>query len=237
MPDFQPTHREQQLKQQYDEIASLAGGLAHEIRNPLSTIRMNLELLFEDIDESEDPHTHRLVRKLKTIQSECGHLEDILEAFLQFARAGELNLELVDLGEIVRNFLDFYQAEADQKQIEVRPHLPSDLPPVKLDRRLIRQALVNLVQNAQQAMPDGGLLELQASFKDEHVVLDIIDTGSGMSPAALDKMFQVFFSTKPTGSGLGLPTVRKIIEAHHGTITCESEPGRGTKFTLNFPID
>lgn len=229
------TDERDRLQQQYDEIAVLAGGLAHEIRNPLSTIRMNLDLLFEDLEECDHPAAHRMLRKLKTIQGECGHLEEILEAFLQFTRAGELQLETTDLSEVIRAFLDFYQPQAARHGIEVRPHFPADLPSVQIDRRLIRQVLANLIQNAQQAMPDGGLLELQTHARDGRVVLDIIDTGCGMSDAAREKMFQVFFSTKPTGSGLGLPTVRKIVEAHHGTITCESALGRGTKFTLSFP--
>jgi len=225
----------ERLQKQYDEIATLAGGLAHEIRNPLSTISMNLELLFEDMEEIEHPAAHRVVRKLGTIQNECGNLEAILEAFLQFAKAGELHLESSDVGELIRLFLDFYKPEADKAAIEIRSRFPTDLPFVKLDQRLFRQALVNLVRNAQQAMPSGGLLELQAHVEGTEVIIEIIDTGCGMAPSALEKMFEVFFSTKPTGNGLGLPTVRKIVESHNGTIRCESELGRGTKFTLRFP--
>lgn len=224
------------LEQQYNEIAVLAGGLAHEIRNPLSTIQMNLELIAEDLEELELPGSHRIAKKLKTIQSQCDNLEEILDAFLLFARAGELHLEEVQLADVLHQFLDFYRPEAEEQRIEVRPHFQADLPAVQLDVRLMRQVLTNLVRNAQQAMPDGGVLELQISQRDNDVVLEIIDTGCGMSAAAREKMFQVFFSTKPNGSGLGLPTVRKIVEAHHGTIQCESELNRGTKFTLTFPI-
>lgn len=226
----------ERFEKQYHEIAVLAGGLAHEIRNPLSTIHMNLELLFEELEESVDPATHRILRKMKTIQDQCENLEEILEAFLQFARAGELHLEEVNLVDVVTEFLEFYKPKALEHNIDVRPHFSSDLPSVRLDLRLIKQVLTNLVQNAQQAMPEGGLLELQTSHRDGSVVLEIIDTGCGMSPQSLEKMFHVFFSTKPNGSGLGLPTVRKIVEAHHGTIQCESELNRGTKFTLTFPV-
>lgn len=231
-----PSTERERLEKQYNEIAVLAGGLAHEIRNPLSTIHMNLELLFEEMEESEDPAAHRMQRKLKTIQDQCENLEEILEGFLQFARAGELHLEEVNLANVVTEFLDEYKPEADEHKIDVRPHLQSDLPVVSLDIRLIKQVLRNLVQNAQQAMPQGGSLELQTSRRGDQIVLEIIDTGCGMTPQALEKMFQVFFSTKPTGSGLGLPTVRKIVEAHHGTIGCESAVNRGSKFTLTFPI-
>ena len=226
----------QRLEKQYNEIAVLAGGLAHEIRNPLSTIQMNLELLFEEIEECQDAAVHRMLKKMKTIQTQCENLEEILEAFLQFARAGELHLEEVNLAVVISEFLEFYKAEAQEHGIDVRPHLQSDLPPVQLDVRLIKQALTNLVQNAQQAMPNGGTLELQTRLLNDRILLEIIDTGCGMSPQAVEKMFQTFFSTKPNGSGLGLPTVRKIVEAHHGTIHCESEENHGTKFTLSFPI-
>lgn len=230
------TSEKDQLRRKFDELSVLAGGLAHEIRNPLSTIRLNLELLFEELETTDAPGAHRIVRKLRTIQSECGHLEDILDAFLDFARAGQPTLEAVDLTEVLRSFLEFYKPEAEQHRIDVRPHLAGDLPKVKLDLRLIRQVLANLVRNAQQAMPDGGLIELQAFQKEDRVVLEIIDTGCGIPQAAADRIFDVFFSTKPSGSGLGLPTVRKIIEAHGGTIHCESEPGKGTRFTLSLPI-
>ena len=230
------TPREEQLRQQVSEIAGLAGGLAHEVRNPLSTIRLNLELLFEDVNQLEGPIGQRIARKLKTVQGECQHLEEILEAFLEFARAGELSTQEHELNQVLSSILEFWQPEADRQGIEIRPHLPSDLPAVQIDRRLLRQAIVNLIKNAQQAMPDGGMIELQTYQKENRVYLEIIDTGCGMSAESCEKMFQVFFSTKADGNGLGLPTARKIIEAHHGTIHCESELGRGTKFTITLPV-
>ena len=224
------------LKAQYDEIASLAGGLAHEIRNPLSTIGMNLELLAEDLsDAAETPNSRRMLTRIQAVQRECGHLEEILNEFLQFAKAGELDLEASHLNDLVSDFIEFYQPKAADKKIDISPHLAADLPPVMLDRSLMRQALMNLVQNAEQAMPDGGLLEFQTRLSGEQVHLELIDNGSGMSERTRDKMFQVFFSTRTGGSGLGLPTVRKIIRAHRGDIACDSEPGRGTRFTILLP--
>ena len=225
----------ERLLAQYAEIASLAGGLAHEIRNPLSTIRMNLELLGEDAEELDDPRRQRMLRKIERIQLECGHLEEVLTAFLQFARAGELETELADLGAVVQEFITFYEPEAKRLGVELSPHLDSHLPPVRLDRSLLRQVLMNLALNAQQAMPDGGTLELQAYRSGDAVGLDIIDSGCGIDQSAQQRMFQAFFSTKPGGSGLGLPTARKIIEAHGGTIHCDSEPGRGSRFTIRLP--
>jgi signal transduction histidine kinase len=222
-------------RRQYAEIATLAGGLAHEIRNPLSTIRLNLELLGEDLASLGDPKQQRMLKKLGTIQKECLRLEDVLNAFLQFARAGEIELHDTDLGEVVRDFIEFYRAEADRAGIVVSPHLASGLPRVKLDRNLLRQVLVNLARNAQQAMPEGGTLNLMTYADGRRVCLDVIDTGCGIKPQSREKIFEVFYSTRPGGSGLGLPTVRKIVEAHGGTIECQSEPGKGTRFTLSFP--
>ena len=234
-----PTQLEQsereRLVAQYAEIATLAGGLAHEIKNPLSTISMNLELLAEDLQESDTPRDRRMLRKIDVVRSECRHLQEILDAFLQFARVGELELAEANLNALVLDFVRFYQPVAEENGIEISPHLGSDLPLVSVDESLIRQVLMNLALNAQQAMPKGGLLELQTHARDQRVVLEFIDNGEGMDERARSGMFQAFFSTRPGGSGLGLPTVRKIIEAHRGTIECESERGRGTRFTITLP--
>lgn len=234
-PSREPERTRQQLETQYNEIAALAGGLAHEVRNPLSTIRMNLELIVEEVQGSGDPHLRRTLTKLERIRKECLHLEDILTAFLQFARAGELQLQTVDLGDFVTQFIDVFQPQVEERKVVLIPHLAADLPPVRIDLRLMRQVLMNLALNALQAMPEGGQLELQTYASDGCVHLEIIDTGCGIPTAARDRVFQVFFSTKPLGSGLGLPTARKIVEAHGGQITCDSEVGRGTRFRISLP--
>ncbi len=223
------------LRERYEEVASLAGGLAHEIRNPLSTIGMVLELMSEDLADTASPRDRRLSARLQTVQTECQRLENILNAFLQFARVGEMSLVESDLNQLVREFIDFYKPDALEHRIEISPHLASDLPSVRVDCSLFRQMLLNLARNAQQAMPGGGLIELQTRPVDGRVQLAIIDNGSGMDEATRAKLFQTFFSTKTHGSGLGLATVRKIVEAHHATITCDSEPGRGTRFLISFP--
>jgi signal transduction histidine kinase len=225
----------ERFRRQYTEIASLAGGLAHELRNPLSTIRMNLQLLGEDLQLGDDPRHQRINRKLETIRKECGRLDDMLGAFLQFARAGEPDLQERDLSSLVAEFIDFFQAEARERQVEISPHLSASLPTVKVDPTLLRIALVNLARNAEQAMPQGGQLEIQTYSRDGRVNLEVIDNGAGMPEAVRRRLFDVFFSTKQNGTGLGLPTVRKIVEAHNATIDCDSEPGRGTRFTLSFP--
>ena len=225
----------QRLLAQYAEIATLAGGLAHEIKNPLSTIAMNLELLVEDLNEAESPRERRMLSKIETVQRSCKNLQNILDDFLQFARAGELNLEPEDFNKIVAEFIDSFRPLAAGQNVEISPHLAADLVPVQLDRILFRQVLLNLALNAQQAMPQGGLLELQTSMDDGFVRLDLIDNGCGMDERTMAKMFQVFFSTKHHGSGLCLPTVKKIVEAHGGRIKCQSAVGKGTRFTILLP--
>ena len=223
------------LQERYAEIASLAGGLAHEIRNPLSTIMLNLELMAEDLEATESQRERRMLQKLQSVRRECDHLERILEDFLQFARVGALQPEPTDLNDVVREFIEFYQPLAAEQRVDLSPHLGTDLPAVLLDRRLWRQLLLNLSRNAAQAMPEGGVLELQTCAREGSVLLEIIDNGQGMDPATQKRMFETFFSTRSQGSGLGLPTVRKIVEGHHGQIECESAVGRGTRFVITLP--
>jgi len=226
----------EQFQAQYSEIATLAGGLAHEIKNPLSTMSMNLELLTEDLDSLDVPAKHRMLKKVKSVQRECKHLEEILDAFLQFSRVGKLALTELNLNDQVSDFIDFFRPQAREAGIEISPHLDADLPRIQVDKALLRQVLMNLALNVVQAMPDGGLIELQTYNKNGMVYLDIIDNGKGIDEKVKSRMFNAFFSTKSGGSGLGLPTVKKIIDAHQGMIECESELGRGTRFTISFPV-
>ena len=233
MPDEQQERK--RLQAENTELATLAGGLAHEIRNPLSTIGMNLELLAEELENDDSQRARRMLRRIANLQGECRNLEEILNAFLQFARAGELHLSDGNLNTIVSDYVDFLEPQANSMEVELRPHLDSDLPVVMLDKSLMRQALVNLCRNAIEAMPEGGSIDLLTRTRGEDVVLEIIDTGKGMDEKTRGQMFQAFFSTRSGGSGLGLPTVRKIVEAHHGRISCESDVGKGTRFTITLP--
>ncbi len=227
----------ERLQAQNIELATLAGGLAHEIRNPLSTIGMHLELLAEDLDDEQSARSRRMLERVNKLQHECHELEDILNAFLQFARAGEPQRDLCSLNETVTSYLEFLGPLAAEHNVEVRPHLDANLPEIELDAGLFRQVLSNLGRNALQAMPHGGTLELITTVRDQCIVLEVIDTGNGMDAKTRERMFQAFFSTRSGGSGLGLPTVRRIIEAHNGTISCDSEPGQGTRFTIQLPLN
>jgi two-component system, NtrC family, sensor histidine kinase HydH len=226
----------QRLAEQYAEIAQLAGGLAHEIKNPLSTIRMNVELLAEDFRDSDSSRDRRAMKKIELVQQECGRLQELLDHFLQFAKASRLNLQPSDLSGQVRQILDFYRPKARQSGVDIADYLASSLPTVLLDREAFHGAMLNLLLNAEQAMPGGGQLVVRTYGTPDGVAVVLIDTGCGMDEETRERVFDAFFSTKRGGSGLGLPTVRKIVEGHGGRIRFESEPGRGTQVTVYLPV-
>jgi len=234
--EYSADEAKQKLVDQYTEIARLAGGLAHEIKNPLSTIRLNMELLAEDFDDEDNPRYRRSLAKVEVVQRECQRLQDLLDDFLNFARVRRLRLEPSDLNTEVKEVLDFFAPKARETGIDIVDYLAGNLPTVLLDREAFHGALLNLVLNAEQAMPDGGQLVVHTYGTPDGVALDLIDTGCGMDGRTSSQIFDTFFSTKRGGSGLGLPTARKIIEAHGGRIAVQSEPGRGTQFTIKLPI-
>src|SRR5262249_36243287 len=139
------------------------------------------------------------------------------------------------LATAIEELIDFFGPMARAAGIDIKTYLPADLPPVGLDRDLFKQALLNLLLNAQQAMAKGGELTIQATKDDGEVVLNLIDTGVGMTPEVAAKAFKPFYSTKSGGSGLGLPTARRIVQAHGGRLELQSEVGKGTKFTVRLP--
>jgi signal transduction histidine kinase len=219
----------------YAEVAELAGGFIHEIKNHLSTLGLNLQLLAEDFQEPQSQRERRALERVQRLQTECQRLVDISNDFLRFARVTNLQLGWADLAGVVEEMVDFFGPTARQANIAIKPYVPADLPPVELDRDMFRQALLNLMLNAEQAMPSGGELTIQAGRDSGQVFLSLIDTGKGMTPEVLARIFKPFFSTKPGGTGLGLPMTRKIIRAHGGTLEVQSEVGRGTKFTIRLP--
>ncbi len=219
----------------YSELAKLAGSLAHEIKNPLSVIRMNMELLEEDLEQSATPQSRRALTKIGTVKRQCTRLENLLNDFLRFTRLSHLDLKPGNLNQQIEHVLDFFDPLAKQQKVEIVRYLEAELPGIMMDTQTLQAALVNLVKNALEAMPDGGRLEVRTRSTLRGVALDLIDTGCGMDDITLLNMFENFYSSKDGGSGLGLPTAKKIIEAHGGLINVQSAQGRGTQFTLHFP--
>jgi two-component system sensor histidine kinase HydH len=224
------------VNQEYAELAELAGGFVHDLKNHLSTLRLNLQLLAEDFQDPQNQRERRALDRILRLQNECQRLVDISNEFLRFARVKDLELVPTNLAEVVEELTDFFGPMARAANIEIKSYIPTDLPPLALNRDMFKQALLNLLLNAQQAMPSGGEITLLARAEPEGVVFEVIDTGRGMTPEVLAKAFRPFYSTRSGGSGLGLPTTRKIIEAHGGTMEVQSELGHGTKFTIRLPV-
>ena len=227
--------RTQQLQLQYAELAQIAGSLAHEIKNPLSVIRMNMELVEEELVDAESPRERRVWTKIQTVHDQCVRLERLLNDFLKFAKLRDLELSVGSLNKQITTILDMYEAQAQSQNVEIVRYWDPELPAMRMDVETMQAALANLIKNAMESMPSGGELTVRTHLTPSGIALDLIDTGCGMSEDTALNMFTAFYTTKPAGSGLGLPMARKVVRAHGGRIGVESEEGHGTKFTLEFP--
>ncbi len=221
-------------RKQLEELSKLTGGLAHEIKNPLSTIKVNLKLITEDADTA-DPKTTRWLRKIAVVQKESDRLTQILDDFLRYISRSEPNLVPADINDVINDMIDFYSPQASINAVTIRISLCPKSLICKIDADMIKQVILNLFINAIQAMPDGGELIIRTQMIGKNATIEISDTGTGIEPQKLDKIFQAYYTSKPTGTGLGLPTARKIIEAHHGKISVNSQIGKGTSFTITIP--
>ena len=227
---------EQLAKKGQTDLSGLIGGLAHELKNPLSTITVNLKLLAEDFQNPQtDRERHALVR-LDVLGQETRRLSNLLDDVLKFVRQPELHRRQCNLNELMQSMVDFYSPQARSKKLTLRHQLHAQPLTCELDTDLIKQALLNIFINAQQAMPDGGELMIRTSLDASKALIDITDTGPGISELDRQKVFDVSFSTKQGGSGLGLPTAKRIIEAHQGSIEVQTTPGRGTNFRISLPL-
>jgi len=218
------------------EVGTLTGGLAHEIKNPLSTVQLNLQLLQEDISP-DNPAYPRIVNRLAIVQREAGRLRDILDDFLRYAGKVELQRQCVDLNMLLEELADFFapQAQSQRVQLRLRKHVSPLL--ANVDPRLIKQAVLNLMLNALQAMSaNGGELILQAGQTGDQARIEVIDTGQGIPADVVGKIFQAYYSTKKGGTGLGLAMTHRIIEEHGGTISVATQVGKGTDFTVLLPM-
>jgi len=216
-------------------VGTLTGGLAHEIRNPLSTLMLNLQLLREDLDRPGIGTDARVRRKLDTLEQEAARLQQILDDFLKLAGKHEVRLKVQPLNPVIEDIAAFYADRLQQAGIQMRTSLADGLPPVELDADRLKQAVANLILNAEAAMPEGGELMITTEGDRRGIRLHVTDTGTGIAPEDLDKIFQPYYSTRSGGTGLGLPTVRRIVTEHRGRIDVQSDPGRGTRFTIQFP--
>jgi signal transduction histidine kinase len=218
---------------QLAEMGKLAAGLAHELKNPLSTLKLNLQLMEEDL--AELPGAERSLIRLGTLKKEADRLRQTLDDFLRFAGRIELRLEAVSVNSLVEDLIDFIHPQAQASKIRVLTALAPENPQCRLDPNLFKQALLNLLLNAVQAMPNGGELLVRTIAAKDRVVLYVSDTGIGIAKENLPHIFDAYFTTKKGGTGLGLPTTRRIIEEHNGHITLQSDPGRGTSFRIELP--
>ena len=223
------------------ELGKLAGGLAHEIKNPLSTINVNLKLLSEDLERRDDEDHRRWLRRLQAVQAEAGRLRAILDDFLRYAGKYEMSLSPRDLRELVGELADFFAPQAQANHVVLRTALSDSPVYCMVDANLIKQALLNLMINATQAMArlgqtGGGELLIRVQTARGQAVIEVIDTGPGIPPDMLGRIWEVYFSTKKGGSGLGLPTTHRIIREHEGAIQVDSEVGRGTRFVITLPL-
>ncbi len=221
------------------ELATMAGGLAHEIRNPLSTLKMNLQLLAEDwrsdaLDDAD--RRRRSLNRIDVLQAEADRLDQILQDFLRLIVQHEPALSEHDLNAVILQMIDFFGPQATNTAVRVRTSLCNQPLVCRLDINLFKQAVLNVLLNAQQAMPDGGELIVQTRAEDDGTArIDITDTGTGMPPEQLDKAFDAFYSSKKDGTGLGLAMTRRIVREHGGTIVLESAQGKGTNVILRLP--
>ena len=221
------------------ELGSMTGGLAHEIKNPLSSVVLNAQLVEEAIRDLDAPEedTAPMLRRVAALVREAERLRTILTDFLQFAGRMKLDLQPVDLRAIVEEVVDFFHPQADAAGVVLRADLPPSSPIVDLDAGLFKQAVLNLMINAVHAMEanpperDRELL-VRLTATDDEVAVHIIDSGSGVPEDLRERIFHPYVSGTRGGSGLGLPTSRRIVEEHGGRIALDVLEGRGSDFSI-----
>ncbi len=231
------------------EIGAMTGGLAHEIKNPLSTIGLNAQLLSEAITDLQvdEQDKGRLVRRIDALRREADRLGGILHDFLRFAGEMKLDLRPNELNQIIDELADFYLPQAEHNGVSIRAELGAGPMPAMVDAPQLKQALLNLMINATQAMAGDAsgrskelILRTESgpAFDDGNEPswrIHVIDTGPGIPAETRDQVFTPYFTTKSGGTGLGLPTTRRIVEEHGGVIAVHSEPGTGSDFTIDLP--
>jgi signal transduction histidine kinase len=216
-------------------IANLGDSVAHEIRNPLNSIHMNVQLLREGLS-ARPLDEQGLDRTAATVQREIKRLDGVVRDFVQFSRPPALRLDLGSINHVVRAALDVLDAQMKEKKLRVRTDLQSARP-VNMDRDRIQRAIYNVLLNAVQALPVGGEIVCRSRDEARHCVLEISDNGPGLDPAKSSNIFHLFYTTKPGGTGLGLPIANRIVEEHGGRMAVASAPGQGATFAFFLPYE
>jgi signal transduction histidine kinase len=220
-------------------VGLLASGLAHEIRNPLNAMNMNLQMLEEEmqgIRGVEKVEREEFAELLDSTKTEIKRLEQLVNNFLAYARPARPRFESKDLNAVVREVIRFLEIDFRQSQVELKTDLEPLLPDVEIDETQFKQALLNLLVNARQVLTEGGVVTLRTRAGSRgDIVLEVEDNGPGIPAEMRERIFEVFYSSRGGGTGLGLPIARQIIERHGGVIELESEEGEGTQFTIRLP--
>ncbi|THJ25335.1 MAG: PAS domain-containing protein [Nitrospira sp. CG24E] len=220
-------------------LHTLSAGVAHELRNPLSAMDLNLHLLEEELGERASLPVQG-ARYLHVLNAECRRLSVILDNFMKFARPGSVGLHEVNISALIEHIMALMQFEAEERKIRLEQTMEEPLPSVLGDETAISQVLVNIVVNAFHAMPNGGLCRVAAEARHANgtrwLVVSVKDTGIGIKKEELARVFEPFYTTKSSGTGLGLAIAYRIMEDHGGTIQVSSTPGIGTTTMLTFPV-
>lgn len=223
------------LKDRLAFMGALASGLAHEIKSPLSTMTITLGLLHEDFEEPTTQRERRTLRKVELLEQEVARLERILQDFLQFAGGHAVKPELVQPNAWLAELLEFFEPSCAKAGVQVVCEFMPRPPQVLMDRELMKRAVLNLLTNALQAMPDGGVLTVRTWVPGDRLRIEVCDTGAGIDPEVLPHVLDVYFSTREAGTGLGLPTVKRIVAEHGGELSLDSTPGVGTTVRIELP--
>ena len=217
-------------------MTTMAAGIAHEIKNPLAAMKIHLQLMRKALSKRGALTKDEAEQYLSVLDEETDHLNSIAVDFLFAVKPMNVELKLGSISDVVEETVSFLEPEAEEKNIKVSLSLQRYIPKIKIDSRYVRQALLNLIENAFAAMKNGGTLDVALKQEGNFVVLSIKDSGGGIDEALLSKISEPYFTTKATGTGLGLTVVYKIMKEHGGEVHVDSEVGVGTCFTLSFPV-
>jgi signal transduction histidine kinase len=225
-----------QLAERLSSLGHLAAGVAHEIRNPLNAMGMGLQRLKREFLPPDETKKEEYISFVELILKEIRRVNEIIEQFLTLSRPFQLNLRESSLQDLLRNLVTFFQEEVSSLGITLQTEIPSELPLIKMDPERLTQALINIMKNGMQAMGQGGSLRIETKSLKEGVEVIISDSGSGIPPEQMEKIFNYYYTTKEKGVGLGLPIAHRIIEAHGGQLKIESRVGSGTKVIVTLPV-